>query len=146
MQLVISIHIKQFLFILVIQVFPFLTLRFAQLSSLRGPQLTNDAVQELYICLGAALFELISPLGGIVMYYFLLLWLMMICLGAFLAELFRWRQVCAPVLAFRRFTTRAVLAESVLIRLVLEITVLHLGELLLMCYFLLAFGLNALVF
>ena len=79
------------------------------------------------------------------MYYFLL-WLMIICLGAFLAELFRWRQVCASVFAFRRFTTRAVLAESVLIRLVLEITVFHLGELLLICYFLFAFGLNALVF
>lgn len=69
-----------------------------------------------------------------------------ICLGAFLAELGGWGKVGASVFAFGGFTSRAVLAKSVLVRLVLEIALFHLCELLLMSYFLLAFGLDALVF
>ena len=144
MHLIHSIHFVYFLLFLIVQLFPFLTLGFAHLGSGRcRPQLTGNTVQELYVRDGAGL--LISPARAVVIFLFYF-FIYFICLGACVPELFGWGQLRASVFALGRFTSRAVLAEAVLVRLVLEITVFHLGELLLMCYFLLAFGLHALIF
>ena len=143
MHLIHSIHFVYFLLFLIVQLFPFLSLGLAHLGGRCWPQLTSNTIQELYVCDGAGL--LISPARAIVIFLFYF-FKYFICLGACVPELFGWGQLRASVFAFGRFTSRAVLAEAVLVRLVLEITVFHLGELLLMCYFLLAFGLHALIF
>ena len=55
-------------------------------------------------------------------------------------------KIVGSVFAFGGLASRAVLAESGLTGLVLEVGLLRLRELLEMIYFLFAFGLNALVF